>query len=454
MWTKPSRGIVFFAGGIFLVASQGFLGLCDQAAWGQRQGRADEGSPQIIQQVDDSILSAEDLEEFVKDQTGDSTISAETKSALIRSLVRTKLFSRAARSAKLDASDEFRRAREEAREKILINAHIQRHVQPNFSEAAAHKYFREHKDDLKYFGLRRNEILAKLKKQAVAAAIQTLSRQWNVKRLEDLRKLDLSSADPDAVLVQVEDSTVTVGDLRRSAYESYETEEISSLPVETQLELLDGSVLQRLSLYSAERMGLAGDPSVRKAMASAEDQLLAIRYLGFIQNKVGMDDARLYYQAHPDEFRRPDQLNIRQILVATKEHAEAVEARLRTGEPFEEVAKTMSTDRTSALRGGDIGWVRKGRLDPPIESAAFALESRHVSAPIKTPGGYFIIRIDDRIQSTLRPFEEVAPNLLEKLRRAAIDAEFGRLKRTHGVRTSNAQPCRSPTVREGARAAR
>jgi peptidyl-prolyl cis-trans isomerase C len=192
-------------------------------------------------------------------------------------------------------------------------------------------------------------------------------------------------------------------------------------------------VLDRLYVQAAEKAGLTNDPQVQRALGTAEDQVLAVRYAQFVEQKITLDDAQRYYQAHPEEFRRPDQLWLRQIVVATPENAQLVKDTLGRGQSFEEVAKAFSTDKNSAANGGDIGWVRKGRLHPEVEKVAFRLKPKQVSEPIKTPGGYYIIRLEERLDGTMKPFDEIASNLLLRLKSVAVDAERKRLMTTYKV---------------------
>ena len=80
---------------------------------------------------------------------------------------------------------------------------------------------------------------------------------------------------------------------------------------------------------------------------------------------------------------------------------------LRGGQPFEDVAKKHSTDR-SASRGGDLGFFRSGDMVKPFSDVAFSLKSGETSAaPVKTEFGWHVIKVEDRRQSSILPFERV-----------------------------------------------
>jgi peptidyl-prolyl cis-trans isomerase C len=97
-------------------------------------------------------------------------------------------------------------------------------------------------------------------------------------------------------------------------------------------------------------------------------------------------------------------VHARHILVATKEEANAVLARLAKGEDFAAVAAEVSLDGGSKVDGGDLGFFPKGYMVPEFETAAFALQAGKTSAPIQTQFGYHVINIVER--DPARPLDE------------------------------------------------
>ncbi len=73
--------------------------------------------------------------------------------------------------------------------------------------------------------------------------------------------------------------------------------------------------------------------------------------------------------------------------------AERLYARLQAGADFVELARSYSDDPSSARRGGDMGWVPRGRLVPEVEELAFNLEPGTISEPVRTGFGYHIVKV-------------------------------------------------------------
>ena len=116
---------------------------------------------------------------------------------------------------------------------------------------------------------------------------------------------------------------------------------------------------------------------------------------------------KLALKANPikdDEFAQ--YLNARHILVrfdtaitdkaqqeaAAKTKIDEIAARLKNGEDFAKVASEVSDDPGSKVKGGDLGWFKKGRMVPEFEATAFTLKKGQTSEPVKSTYGYHIIQ--------------------------------------------------------------
>jgi peptidyl-prolyl cis-trans isomerase D len=140
------------------------------------------------------------------------------------------------------------------------------------------------------------------------------------------------------------------------------------------------------------------------------------------QTPVTRADLQAYYDQRRDEFRVPEQVNVRQILIKTplpgadgkvdpkgveeaRKKAEDVFRQLKAGSKFEDLAKKYSDD-PSGKNGGSAGWVQHFPV-PAVDKAAYALPKGGTSDVIDAGYAFVILHVDDKQQAHLKPLDEV-----------------------------------------------
>lgn len=78
-----------------------------------------------------------------------------------------------------------------------------------------------------------------------------------------------------------------------------------------------------------------------------------------------------------------------------KQRALRIYVDIERGLPFEKAAIVFSDDLATASRGGMVGWVEQEVLAPDILEALRELEPGKVSAPVRGPGAYHVLRLVD-----------------------------------------------------------
>jgi peptidyl-prolyl cis-trans isomerase SurA len=110
-----------------------------------------------------------------------------------------------------------------------------------------------------------------------------------------------------------------------------------------------------------------------------------------------------YYKDNVDKFKVEDQVKLRMIVLTNRPNeaafsplkmAQEITAKLDEGVPFEELARIYSQD-TQRLEGGDRGWMQKTALREDLSKVAFGLKPGEHSQPIETPGGVYIILVEE-----------------------------------------------------------
>jgi peptidyl-prolyl cis-trans isomerase D len=142
-------------------------------------------------------------------------------------------------------------------------------------------------------------------------------------------------------------------------------------------------------------------------------------------------ELRAAYSASMDNFRMPDRVKAQHILIKTQGKSDAEKKaalakaedllkQLKAGADFSELAKKNSEDSSNAPKGGDLGWFVRGQMVPQFDQAAFALKPGDLSGIVTTEFGYHIIKINDKENARVKPFEEVKAELAAELKKQRI----------------------------------
>lgn len=138
-------------------------------------------------------------------------------------------------------------------------------------------------------------------------------------------------------------------------------------------------------------------------------------------------DAQAYYQSHVDQYKTPQQVKTRHILISVAKGADAktdaaakakaadVLKQLKAGGNFADLAKKNSDDPGSKDQGGELPMIATGSLDPIYAQAAMALNPGQTSDLVRSSFGYHIIQTESKQTAEVKPFAEVKTSIVEQL---------------------------------------
>jgi nitrogen fixation protein NifM len=188
---------------------------------------------------------------------------------------------------------------------------------------------------------------------------------------------------------------------------------------------------------------LAGNGLDVRSFAAALERELKVEAIlekvGTQAEKVSDTDVELYYQYHPDQFRHPETRQARHILVTINEdipentrsaagkRITEIAARLKK-EPgrFEEQALKHSECPT-ALEGGKLGELPRGKLFPELDAVLFALKPGEVSDVVESSLGFHVLRCDAVSEEKVLGFAQAQTSIrkvLEKKRKRAVQQQW------------------------------
>ncbi len=180
--------------------------------------------------------------------------------------------------------------------------------------------------------------------------------------------------------------------------------------------LLDRWIETELLYQRAVKEGLEHDPPVAETLQQTRRQILADEYLQReLKNRVRVSNQEIqaYYDANIDMYTQ--EVHLRHIVVNSPDEATQILVQLRAGGDFRTLAQRYSVDPTAA-RGGDLGYLGKGAMNPAFEAEVFQMAPGEVRGPIASGFGFHIVQVVARRRAA-EPlsFELVRDEILQTL---------------------------------------
>ena len=136
-------------------------------------------------------------------------------------------------------------------------------------------------------------------------------------------------------------------------------------------------------------------------------------------------DVLKYYDAHKDDFNRPEQVVLREIFVSTdgktdaekealQKKADGLLQRIKMGDDFAQLA-TRFSDGSTAKQGGDLGTFERSQLDPNLAPIVFKLNRNDVTDVLPTKGGLVIYQCVQHYTAGLQPEDRVEDEIMNHI---------------------------------------
>jgi len=180
-------------------------------------------------------------------------------------------------------------------------------------------------------------------------------------------------------------------------------------------------LLKRYIDFDEWKEGLRRQLLIRKIMKTASVGMAPTTF----------HEIKSYFDSHQKAYQRPQMVKLRQIVVQSREEAARILKRLHEGQDMEQLARELSIT-PEGKNGGDMGWIPEDQLEESIGRAVSSLSVGKLSAIVKTPYGYHIIKVSDRrppgIMAFSEAMEEVESEVLVRKRAAFYRSWFKTLK--------------------------
>lgn len=127
--------------------------------------------------------------------------------------------------------------------------------------------------------------------------------------------------------------------------------------------------------------------------------------------EVSDDEVRTAFEERRAEISGGERMQLRNIVLTTRADAMSVQAALKQGLPFGDLARRTSIDASTSDRGGSLGLVSRSDLETAYADAAVAAAVGKPFGPVKTSHGWNVGLVERRLPAKPVAFERVAPQL-------------------------------------------
>ncbi len=294
------------------------------------------------------------------------------------------------------------------------------------------------------FRTRWNELIAQLKER-LNAQLDGEAVRLLVDRMaeSDGRGMLLDPEEQEVILCRFKGGQVTLLDFAET-YNAYWFIRSVSFDSSGIAEFVHRDLLPRVLVYQAAlQEGLDQDSTIAAWLQDKKKSLLleALRREEVVERtEVDSAMARQYYDDHPQQFMELEEIQMAEVLVATRAEAEQLLQRVRAGERLETLA-ARHTLRTDAERSGQYhihNHPSERRVFGALYDSVVAAPVGVLTGPVALDEGYSIFEVRERIPPRPTPFAQAASRarwwVQKRQEKTLFDSLFTRLRNQYADR--------------------
>lgn len=254
------------------------------------------------------------------------------------------------------------------------------------------------------------------------------------------------------------EEAVTLFKLRTQAQKKLSGEQLAQAVSEGEKDLLKNMIEERLLVQKAVELGMTADTDVIKYLDRVrkennlpsiealeqemrrqginptefkkriKDQSLREQVLGrevFYRIQISTGEIKTFYEANREQFDRPEQVRLQEILIAAdgkdpsqveqlRKKAEEALEKARGGELFGDLVGQYS-EGPAAKQGGDLGFFPRGMLLKEIEDLVFSLRRGQITDIVEGQGGFRIFKVIEKHTAGIQSLDAVKDQIRNKL---------------------------------------
>lgn len=152
---------------------------------------------------------------------------------------------------------------------------------------------------------------------------------------------------------------------------------------------------------------------------------------------VSEDEIQAWYKEEGKTLSTPEKIKAQQIVIPIEQNAgadEVAEVKKRVDSVHSEIIKSPEKFATyaqkfnfrdrSEAKGEQSAIFSRGTMLPEVEAVAFKLKTGAISAPIRSQVGFHILKIEEKLPSTIPPLAEAHDKIVEIIKKNKSDKEI------------------------------
>jgi len=250
-------------------------------------------------------------------------------------------------------------------------------------------------------------------------------------------------ADDDPVVVRVGSAELRASEVARrlAAIPGFQLRSFGATPDEIRRRFVDTVLIPELSYANeADRLAPSRGPAVRRRIRGALRRALVETLEEEARRGTSEEEIRAYYDAHRDEYEKPERIRLWRILVDDESLARRIlsDARGAGGpERWSRLAREHSLDSATKMRSGLLGFVfPDGRtevpqllVDPALYAAAAKVKDGElVPEPVKEGAHLAVVWRRGTLPKEQRSFATAHDSILDLLVRQRTERELTALR--------------------------
>lgn len=220
---------------------------------------------------------------------------------------------------------------------------------------------------------------------------------------------------PNPIIIKTGSKTVRLNDLKKMQEGD---PQLKNAPFEMIFTLLRSGTLAEILIDEAvkKQPALKNDPEVKKLQQKCMTQVMRDVYMKkAIEKRLKDSDVKAEYKKFAAEYKKQKALDLKHILVPTKEEAAKLIGKIKKGADFDTLAKKYSKDPNSK-EGKSLGFLTKSELPPSFAEVALRLKKGQLSdVPVKSEFGWHVIMLKDTKPATPPAYSAIEQDIRNSL---------------------------------------